>query len=148
VSARRPTPVATIRPLKIGDYAKIITFWKTCEGLGIGESDSRKNIALFLKRNPGLNFIATTGKTIAGTVLCGHDGRRGAIYHLAVAKEFRRQGLGKTLVAKALAKLKKQGIHKCRIIVFSHNLDGQEFWRRIGWEKRDDLLMMSITTTP
>lgn len=96
-------------------------------------------IEAYLRRNPDNCFIAKTGETITGAILSGHDGRRGYIYHLAVRKEARRQGIGGALVSHALAALKTQGIRKVALVVFSDNQQGNAFWERQGFEARADL---------
>jgi ribosomal protein S18 acetylase RimI-like enzyme len=127
----------------IGDYEGLMALWQNCDGMGLSDADSRDGISGFLERNPGLSFVAVIRGEIVGTSLCGHDGRRGFIYHLAVAGGHRRRGLARQLVEQSLAALEARGIRKCHIVVFADNVDGRGFWERIGWEKRDDLVMMS-----
>ena len=91
-----------IRTLRIGDYRKIYALWKDAEGVGLGDSDSRVAIGRYLKRNRGLSLVATSGGRLIAVVLCGHDGRRGYLHHLAVARKWRRQGIGRKLVAACL----------------------------------------------
>jgi ribosomal protein S18 acetylase RimI-like enzyme len=79
--------------------------------------------------------------------MCGHDGRRGFLYHLAVLPEYRRHGLGTQLVERCLAALAAQGILKCNGLVYVDNDDGQEFWRRGGWFHRSDLILFQRPTT-
>jgi ribosomal protein S18 acetylase RimI-like enzyme len=138
-----PRKAFSIRILTLRDYPRVMALWEATEGMGMGPSDSRASIALFLRRNRGLSFVAVAGTTIAAAVLCGHDGRRGFLYHLAVDQAYRKQGLGRKLALKCLAGLRAQGIHKCHIVVYTHNLAGQKFWQKIGWEKRGNLLIMS-----
>lgn len=132
-----------IREMNIGDYDRAISLWKNTKGMGLSEADSRENIAHFLARNPGFSLVAEKGDEIIGTVLCGHDGRRGFLYHLAVQEEHRLQGVGKQLVTGCLDKLKLAGIAKCHIFVFRENQEGQEFWINTGWQVRSDLNVMS-----
>ena len=98
-------------------------------------------IGLYLKRNRGMSFVARDGAELVGAVLSGHDGRRGCLYHLAIAPSHRRNGLGTKLVARCLAELKKAGILNCNIFVYANNTRGERFWRRNGWKQREDLRM-------
>ena len=66
-----------IRILRISDYNRVYALWRKTEGIGLNESDTREAIALFLRRNPNLSLVAIAGSRIVGTILCGHDGRRG-----------------------------------------------------------------------
>src|SRR5215471_3680247 len=104
-----------IELMSLDDYDEVIALWQSAEGVGLGESDTRDAIAAYLKRNPGMSFVARHEGELAGAVLCGHDGRRGYLHHLAVAPPHRRNGLGRKLVAKCLAELKRRGILKCNI---------------------------------
>src|SRR5436309_921619 len=102
----------TLRQFSIADYDPVMALWKSSEGMGLGEADSRENIAAFLERNSGLSLVAEVDGQIIGAVLCGHDGRRGFFYHLAIDRQYRRRGIGRTLAARCLALLQERGIHK------------------------------------
>jgi N-acetylglutamate synthase len=130
--------------LTISDYEDCIDLWKNSPGIALSPADSREEISRFLARNPSLCFTAHDGAGLVGAVLCGNDGRRGYLYHLAVAKDHHHQGIGKKLTEKVLAELKKLGIQKCHIFVVADNLEGARFWQKTGWKKRDDIFVMSI----
>jgi putative acetyltransferase len=133
--------------MTIADFDEVTALWKKTEGVGLNESDTHEGTALFLERNPGLSLIARDENgTIIGAVLCGHDGRRGYLHHLAVASEHRRQGIGKSLVEACLSKLGELGIQKCNIFLYTDNVAGREFWQRHGWVERADLRMLQKPT--
>jgi len=131
-----------IQSMAIADYDEVVRLWRRSEGVGLNESDTRSAIHSYLKRNPAMSFVARRGQQIVGAVLCGHDGRRGYLHHLAVAKPHRNKGLGKKLVNACLAKLKRLNIQKCNIFLFADNAAGEKFWDHNGWLKRGDLLVM------
>lgn len=135
--------IYTIREMTINDYEAVMALWKETENMGFSNADSRENIQLFLDRNPGLCFVAWKEETLVGAVLCGHDGRRGAIYHLAVKRSFRKSGLGKTLINHCLKGLETAGIERCHIHVYADNEDGLEFWQVTGWFLRSELKLLS-----
>lgn len=132
-----------VRFLSISDYDAVFTLWQTAEGVGLSAADEREAIARYLERNPGLSFTAWEGDVLVGAVLCGHDGRRGFIHHLAVAESHRRQGVGRMLAERCLTALHELGIDKCHLFVFRTNTPAQAFWEEIGWTQRADLLIMS-----
>jgi len=132
-----------IGPMTIDDYDEVLALWKACEGIGLSSADSRESIAVFLNRNPGLSCVARRDGQLVGAVLCGHDGRRGYIHHLAVNESCRREGVGRDLVAACLRGLQRIGVQKCHVFVFADNSDAIVFWRGIGWTRRDELTMMS-----
>ena len=134
----------SISPFTIDMYEEVITLWKETEGMGLSEADSKKNIQFYLERNPNMSFIAKDKEdTILGAVLCGHDGRRGYIHHLAVRQDFRCQGMGRKLVQECLSRLQTAGIQKCHIFIFNNNLNGISFWKHLGWTLPDDLQIIS-----
>ena len=132
------------REIKICDYEQVTSLWQCCEGIGLhSDIDSEYGVGTYLARNSGLSFAAVRDGQIIGTVLCGHDGRRGYLHHLAVVQEHRRSGVGTALVDKALGALRQKGIRKCHSFVFCENRAALEFWRTLGWAQRDDLKVVS-----
>jgi ribosomal protein S18 acetylase RimI-like enzyme len=135
-----------IRLMSIGDYDKVYQLWTNTKGMGMRSlDDSYEGIKRFLERNPTTNYIAQVENEIIGVILCGHDGRRGYIYHTAVSPDYRRSGIGKTLVFTALEALKKEKINKAALVVFSSNDLGNKFWHSIGFQNRDDLIYRNIS---
>lgn len=134
---------AELHVMTMEDYDAAYALWSHTEGMGLSAADSRQGIWRFLERNPGLSLVARNEAQLIGTVLCGHDGRRGYLHHLAVAQPYRGQGLGRRLVGVSLAKLAAAGIQKCHVFLHRDNQAGEQFWRRIGWELRSELNMMS-----
>ena len=147
-SCRLGADETIVRPFRVKDYDAVIALWRRTEGVGLNESDTRRAIAAFLQRNPRLSFVVEKGGRIIGAVLCGHDGRRGYLHHLAVAESHRGQGLGRLLVDRCLARLREDGIDKCNIFLFADNQEGRKFWETIGWKERGDLLMMQRVLSP
>lgn len=132
-----------IRVMKPGDHKQVVKLWNEAEGVNVTKSDDKKGVAKYLKRNPGLSFVAVNDRNkIIGAVLSGHDGRRAYINHLAVDGNYRGMGIGKALAEKCLAKYKKLGMLKCTLFVFEDNLNARKFWKKIGWYIRTDLTMM------
>ena len=125
------------REFRIDDYDAAVELWDRVEGLDVAEGDDQETIRRFLQRNPGLSRIAADGTEVVGAVLCGHDGRRGYIYHLAVEPKYHGRGLGRRLVDECLAGLKRAGLERTNILVAQDNPRGLEFWRRCGWEDLD-----------
>lgn len=136
----------TIREMKIEDYDNVFALWKTIKGFGIRSvDDSKDGIERFLKWNPGLSVVAEEEGKIIGAILCGSDGRRGCLYHVCVHKDYRRQGIGKTMVIWCMEKLKELQINKVSLIAFTQNDIGNAFWKEIGWTKREDLNYYDFT---
>jgi ribosomal protein S18 acetylase RimI-like enzyme len=90
-----------------------------------------------------LSFITQVDGVLAGAVLCGHDGRRGYIHHLAVHPQFRRLGIGAQLVDQCLNALREAHIQKCHLFIFNSNENGIAFWKAVGWTPRSDIRITS-----
>ena len=132
------------REFCIDDYDAALQIWQRVEGLEIAEGDDKQSIADFLARNPGLSRVATVDSTIIGVALCGQDGHRGHIYHLAVDPAYQGCGLGKRLLDECLHELRRAGVKRAIIMVAHSNTGGREFWRRCGWEEIPGAIAMGI----
>ena len=86
-----------IKPMKIEDYDEIFAMWQITSKRALSKADDRDEIERYLKRNEGLSQIAVCDNKIVGTVLAGHDGRRGFIHHMAVMPDYRRKGIAKAM---------------------------------------------------
>jgi len=135
-------PDFQLLPMTTADYDEVLALWNACEGVRANET--RDEFARILARNDGLCSVIRRGNDLAAAVLACHDGRRGYLYHLGVAAEFRRHGLGRLLVEHSLQLLKAEGICRCTIFVIRGNEAGEAFWKRIGWRERTDLGLMAI----
>lgn len=129
-----------IRSMIIEDYPAVKALWRSIRGFGIRSiDDSEEGVARFLARNPGISVVAEREEEIVGAILCGHDGRRGCLYHVCVREDCRMQGIGKAMVVFCMEALKKEQINKVSLIAFTKNDVGNAFWKQIGWTKREDL---------
>ena len=130
----------------IEDYDKVKALWMTIHGFGIRSvDDSREGVERFLRRNPTSSVVAEEDGEIIGAILCGHDGRRGCLYHVCVAEGHRRRGIGKAMVVFCMNALKAEQINKVSLIAFTRNDIGNAFWNCIGWTKREDLNYYDFT---
>ncbi len=134
-----------LRSFEPQDHAAALALWQRCDGVGLSAADSATGIARFLERNPGLSLVALREAALVGTILVGHDGRRGYLYHLAVDPALRGQGLGRRLVDAGLARLRACGIDKCHAHVFAANASGRAFWQAMGAALRTDLVVHSLS---
>ena len=136
----------TIRTMVIEDYDRVKALWMMIHGFGIRSvDDSREGVERFLRRNPTSSVVAEEDGEIIGAILCGHDGRRGCLYHVCVAEGHRRRGIGKAMVVFCMNALKAEQINKVSLIAFTRNDIGNAFWNCIGWTKREDLNYYDFT---
>ena len=131
------TAAYQIEPMRMDDYDGVIALWKRTEG--ISRLETRDEMARFLERNPDLSLVVHCEHQVVAAVLCGHDGRRGYMYHLAVDREHRRHGLAQQMVDRCLAALGRLGIIRCGLQVYRSNEIGLSYWRSTGWKERTDV---------
>jgi ribosomal protein S18 acetylase RimI-like enzyme len=130
----------TVRAMTINDYEQVYALWLSTPNMGLNNlDDSKAGIAKYLLRNPDICFVAELGGNIIGAILCGHDGRRGYIYHVSVDEREQRRGVGTALVNAAMSALKREGISKVALVAFRKNEKGNAFWEKQGFEVRNDL---------
>ena len=135
-----------IREMRITDYDDVKALWLSIRGFAMRSlDDSREGVDRFLKRNPGLSTIAIEDGSVVGAILCGHDGRRGTLYHVCVHESHRRLGIGKSMVVFCMEALKRENINKVSLIAFTVNDVGNAFWKEIGWVRREDLNYYDFT---
>ena len=127
----------TIRTMSIEDFDGVYALWMTIKGFAIRSiDDSRVGVERFLKRNPTTSVVAIEDGKVVGSILCGHDGRRGCLYHVCVHRDYRMRGIGKAMVVFAMNALKEEQISKVSLIAYTQIDIGNAFWNRIGWTQR------------
>lgn len=132
-----------IREFTAKDIDQAIVLWRSCEGIGLSAADEPAMLESYLRRNPELSFTAWHDSELIGAVLCGHDGRRGFLHHLAVHPGYRRQGIGQALVSRCHTALREIGIQKVHIFVYHDNLSALAFWKGEKYIPRDELILLS-----
>ena len=137
-----------IRTMTMDDYDQVYALWVKTPGMGMNDlDDSREGVAKYLVRNPNTCFVAEKNARIVGAILGGHDGRRGSIYHAAVAQDEQRAGVGTALVNAVMAALESEGIHKVKLVALSGNEGGNAFWEKQGFTARNDLIYRNKAIT-
>ena len=130
----------SIMPMTEDDYDDVRALWMKIRGFGIRAlDDSREDVQRFIRRNPTTSVVARMDGRIVGSILCGSDGRQGALYHVCVAREYRRRGIGTQMVGYCMHQLRLMGINKVSLIAFASNDAGNAFWKQIGWTRKSDV---------
>ena len=138
-----------ISEMTIDDIDEALALWQGMKGVGLRAGDDNPEaLARYLARNPGCSFVARltsagpASGVLVGTILAGHDGRRGFIYHAAVAADSRTRGIGRALAEQALEALRAQGIRKVGLVCIADNYGAKAFWEKLGFGEREDLRYM------
>lgn len=120
------------------DYPAVLALWRAAgPGIHVSPSDSQSEIRKKIERDPDLFLLAEEAGQVVGTVLGGFDGRRGLVYHLAVATQWRGRGIGSALMDELEARLKSRGCRKAYLMIASDNLEVAGFYERRGWTAMD-----------
>jgi len=124
------------------DYEKVHQLWESMEkGVRVGRSDTPAEIEKKIARDPDLFLVAEIEENIVGSVIGGFDGRRGLIYHLAVANAFREQGIGSQLLNEVETKLRAKGCLKSYLMVTPDNMGAAQYYERHGWHHMDYVVL-------
>jgi len=120
------------------DYASVRRLWEGMEkGVEIGRSDAPQEIEKKISRDPDLFIVAEENGEIIGSVVGGYDGRRGLLYHLAVAASHRQRGVGGQLLEMIESRLRAKGCLKCYLMVTPNNPEAERFYQKRGWHHMD-----------
>ncbi len=132
------------------DYEAVLNLWQNAgEGIGVGQSDQLEEIGKKVRQAPDLFILAESGSRIIGTVIGGYDGRRGMLYHLAVAEDFRGQGIGTLLMDEIEARLREKGCRKAYLLVKQGNRAAEMYEKR-GWGEMTHVRLFgkNLSSTP
>ena len=123
-------------------YHTIVELWKKA-GIGLGSSDTKEEIVGVLNRNPDLFLIGKEDGKIVAVVIGAFDGRRGYVHHLAVDIDYQKRGYGKIIMDELIERFRKKKVHKIHLFIEKTNPEVVDFYSNLGWNVRDDLIMMS-----
>lgn len=132
--------VVIVEPATTGDRETVIALWRAC-GLVVPHNPPVADFERALGQPGSDILVAKIGDAIVGTVMVGHDGRRGCLYYLAVDPDRQRQGTGARLVAAAEDWLRERDIRKAQLMVRETNLGVVAFYERIGYDRAPVVLM-------
>jgi ribosomal protein S18 acetylase RimI-like enzyme len=122
------------------DYSAARLLWENAgPGIHLRRSDKPDEIQKKLQRDPDLFLVAEVDGKLVGTVMGGFDGRRGMVYHLAVAEQYRKEGIGEMLMDELERRLKAKGCIRCYLLVTAENEDARSFYERRGWVHMKDI---------
>ncbi|EHI97667.1 GCN5-related N-acetyltransferase [Clostridium sp. DL-VIII] len=124
-----------IRAMNELDVNHVLELWSIALELSfLKNSVKKEDLIKYIKRNPGVSSVAcTVDRKVIGALLCGHDGIRGFIYHIAVSNEYRVSEIAKRMLNHSLLKLGEVGIKTGFIFTQNNNYGMDETFNSIGW---------------
>ena len=135
-------PSYDLRPLTIADFELVTSLWRSTDGMS--QLESPEELQTFLDRNPNCSILAEEDDTLLGAILCGHDGRRGYMYHAAVSAYARGRGVGRAMVEHCIRHLATLGIQRVTLFTLNDNCPAKEFWKHLGFRQRDDIIQFAF----
>jgi len=123
------------------DYPQVLELWKHAgPGIQLRKSDESEEIQKKVEHDPDLFLVAEMDGSIIGTVMGGFDGRRGMVYHLAVAHSNRQKGIGKLLMNELEKRMAQKGCLRSYLLVTRDNIEAIQLYESTGWEQMDLLV--------
>ncbi|MFW9937008.1 MAG: GNAT family N-acetyltransferase [Candidatus Thorarchaeota archaeon] len=132
-----------IEKFSMNYYNDVINLWRNA-GISVGSSDTFEEVKIMINKNPELFLIGKSKNHVIAVVMGAFDGRRGYVHHLAVDPKYQKKGYGKGIMDELMKKFRKMGVHKVHLFIEKYNKKTVDFYLKLGWEIRDDLIMMSI----
>ncbi len=126
------------------DYEQAARLWQGMDkGVNFSRSDVPAEIEKKLARDPDLFLVAELESELVGTVIGGFDGRRGMVYHLAVAASHRRRGIAEALMFELEKRLIAKGCIRSYLLVHAHNAEARTLYEKHNWVLLDDDVVYS-----
>ena len=121
------------------EYEALLHLWRNAgPGIGVSKSDELTHLMQKYNAAPELFLVARAGSEVVGSVIGGFDGRRGLVYHLAVATPYRNSGLGSRLLAMVEERLKQAGCTKAYLLVKRGNPALEAYYEKRDWQDMED----------
>ena len=131
----------TVREYAERDRAEVVALWNRVFADDPPRNAPERVIERKLATQRELFLVAEQHGQVVGTVLGGYDGFRGWVYHLAVASEHRRAGIGRALMQQIEGRLRALGCPKINLQIRAHNSDVRAFYERLGWASEAHISM-------
>ena len=131
-----------IKEFSMKYYVDVVQIWRE-SGIGVGSSDKEEEIKKVLDRNPNLFLVGIIDNKVIAVVIGAFDGRRGYVHHLAVSPKYQNKGNGKLLMEELNRRFRNLNVHKVHLFIEKYNEGVINFYKKLGWVIRDDLIMMS-----
>ena len=135
-----------IQRLAPEDYDEAYALWERTPGMHLHSlNNTYGGISSIIENNPFTCFKAIDeGGHLIATALGATDGRKGYLYHVAVAESHRGQGIGSALIKRVLDTLKARGITTIGLFVAKNYPPAKEFWLKQHFKERHDVEYLDI----
>ncbi|MEZ5480302.1 MAG: GNAT family acetyltransferase [Thiolinea sp.] len=129
-----------IRNYRDSDRAALIQLWQQVFPNDPPHNEPGKVLAEKLAVDD-LIFVAEQDGQLCAACMAGYDGHRGWLYAVAVAAEYRRQGVGRQLIEQVLQTLAERGCGKVNLQIRADNTAVAAFYRELGFAVEERMSM-------
>jgi len=133
-----------VRPYLESDEDRVVALWTAVFPTNAPRNEPRAYIRRKLEIQRDLFLVGEWGDRIVATVVGGYDGVRGWIYHLAVAEDLRRKGIGRRMTEAAEKELAKMGCPKVNLQIYSTNDGVVAFYEALGYRVEERISMGKV----
>lgn len=128
-----------VRPFEERDREPVKALWRVA--FAEFPDDPDEDIDFCLRTGHGALFVGVLEDAVVATILAGHDGHRGWLYHVATSPGHRGRGFARHMVAHAEAHLAARGVPKVNLQIRAGNSGVQGFYEHLGYvaEPRIDM---------
>jgi ribosomal protein S18 acetylase RimI-like enzyme len=131
----------TLRPYSNEDQDSVINLWEKVFPGAPSYNNPARDRRTRSEVPPELFLVATYEGEIVGTVMAGFDGQQGWVYYLGVDPDFRRQGIGTSLMKRIEAQLIGMGCQELHFQIWASKEEVQAFYETLGYHAEDRLTM-------
>jgi ribosomal protein S18 acetylase RimI-like enzyme len=131
-------PELTFRSAVLADVDAVLSFWSQAAEDSHRPPDSRAAVERLIERDPDALVLAVDGDVIVGSLVVGWDGWRCHLYRLAVRPDYRRRGIGRSLLTIAEARFVAFGGTRADAMVLDGNDSAHQLWSRGGYARQPE----------
>lgn len=132
-----------VREMLESEAERVVSLWHAA-GVTRPWNNPHKDIAFAMSADQASILVAEDEDVLVGTVMVGEDGHRGWVYYVAADPQYRRQGVGRALMAAAEQWLQQRGIWKLNLLVRSDNVDVVGFYQRLGYADTGTICLQKV----
>lgn len=136
--------MAVFRRAERRDRARVLALW---EEIGLERTEDDEWEAL-IDGPYNLVLVAQEADRLVGTVVATFDGWRAYVYHVAVAPDARRQGLGRQLMDAGEAHLRSSGARRIFLEIDQRNTAGLALAAEAGYLPEGDIVLEKVLDVP
>lgn len=125
-----------VRAFQLSDYASVKKLLQDV----LSEQCCEDTYVVFkrqLSLDSELILVTQVEEEIVGLIIGTIDEDKGYYYRIAVAKEYQRQGIGKTMIAKLQERFQTRKVRKIMVMADTHNEPLFPLYERLGFAREE-----------